>query len=180
MKFTPEEDKKLLELVAAQGARNWPKIAQSLPHRNARQCRERYKNYLAPGVSSRPFSDDEEILLRKLINEYGQKWSLIAQHFQNRTDVSLKNHWINVQRKDRRMEKQSKNSETSSNVICPNLNQNLQNNTTPVTLATQSIPRVQSPALPPPSCVLKADEWYAPFGSLFFDQDWMISNESEF
>ena len=135
MKFTAEEDSKLLELVAAQGAHNWPKIAESFPHRNARQCRERYKNYLAPDVSKKPFSDDEETLLRSLIEKHGKKWSYISQFFQNRTDVSLKNHWINIQRKDRRMEKRSmKNQQTDT----------FQMNTNPIQQPPLSIPNPQN------------------------------------
>jgi hypothetical protein len=61
--------------------------------RNARQCRERYKNYLSPNYRNTPWSPDEEHLLAQKVKELGQKWSAIAKFFEARSDVNVKNHW---------------------------------------------------------------------------------------
>jgi hypothetical protein len=51
-KFTPEEDKVLRNLVAQFGKSDWAAIAQRLENRTPRQCRERWKHYLSPEVST--------------------------------------------------------------------------------------------------------------------------------
>ena len=73
-KFTPAEDEKLRVLVQVLGLSNWKKVSEYMGTRNARQCRDRYKNYLAPYLNSSPWSkvDDE-----KLINLVNQHLSLI-------------------------------------------------------------------------------------------------------
>lgn len=49
--WTPEEDGKLLQLVKDHGAQSWTVIADKLPGRVGKQCRERYK--LAPTPTPR-------------------------------------------------------------------------------------------------------------------------------
>lgn len=41
-KWTPEEDAKMKELVKIHGLKKWCTIAESLPGRTGKQCRERY------------------------------------------------------------------------------------------------------------------------------------------
>lgn len=41
-KWTPEEDTKMKELVKIHGLKKWCTIAESLPGRTGKQCRERY------------------------------------------------------------------------------------------------------------------------------------------
>jgi Myb-like DNA-binding domain len=45
--WTPEEDAKVLEVVAEFGPQKWTKIASYLPGRIGKQCRERYHNHLS-------------------------------------------------------------------------------------------------------------------------------------
>ena len=40
--WSKEEDEKVVQLVAVHGAKNWPVIANHLPGRVGKQCRERY------------------------------------------------------------------------------------------------------------------------------------------
>lgn len=58
-----------------------------------RQCHERYTNYLAPAQNKMPWTKEEQQLLVKLINQYGTKWSMIAQSFPGRTEPSIKCMW---------------------------------------------------------------------------------------
>lgn len=98
-KFTPEEDDIIRKCVAEKGTRNWNYVAQFLPQRSGKQVRERYVNYLKPDVSKRPWTSEEEKLLIRLVKTNGNKWSTNATYFENRTDISLKNHWVNICRK---------------------------------------------------------------------------------
>ena len=93
-KFTPEEDERLSRLVRQFGETSWKRIADAMGTRNYRQCRERWKNYLAPNVSRDPWTAEEDRLLQDKFQELGSRWSVIAKFFPNRTDVSLKNRWV--------------------------------------------------------------------------------------
>ena len=97
-KFTPEEDELLKEQVKEHGEKGWRKIAEHLPGRTARQCRERWVNYLTPKVSLAPWTAEEDLLLNSLVAEHGKQWSKISSFFPSRTDVQLKNRYNSVKR----------------------------------------------------------------------------------
>lgn len=92
-KFTPEEDEQLRRLVEENGARKWDHIASSMPGRTGRQCRDRYQNYLCPGISRDEWTPEEEQLLIQKHEEFGSHWSKISRFFQGRTGTALKNRW---------------------------------------------------------------------------------------
>jgi hypothetical protein len=96
-KFTPEEDNILKEQVLQMGEINWNEVAKHIKGRSGRQCRERWINYLRPQINNAPFTPEEDLKLETLVNSLGKKWSLIAQHFPQRTDVSIKNRYIRLQ-----------------------------------------------------------------------------------
>ena len=92
-KFTPEEDQQLRMLVEENGAHKWDYIAASMPGRTGRQCRDRYQNYLCPGISRDEWTQEEERLLLEKHAEYGPQWAKISKFFQGRTGTALKNRW---------------------------------------------------------------------------------------
>ena len=92
-KFSPEEDEKLMYLVKINGPRQWRKIAQSVEGRTGRQCRDRYRNYLAPTINKSKWTNEEDRLLVEKVKEYGSSWSKIAPFFAGRTSSSIKNRW---------------------------------------------------------------------------------------
>lgn len=98
MKFTPEEDQLLKQLVdLSNGNPNWSMIAKQIGNgRNQRQCRERFKNYLSPKLQNGPWTQEEEQLLEEKFNEIGPKWSRMTVFFAGRSDVNLKNHWVSI------------------------------------------------------------------------------------
>jgi hypothetical protein len=75
-----------------------------MPGRSPRQCRERWHHYLTPAVSSDPFTREEDALLAAKYAEIGPKWKLIAGLFEGRTDISIKNQWLLLNRRQRRAE----------------------------------------------------------------------------
>jgi hypothetical protein len=93
-KFSSEEDERLTQLVNLLGETNWKNIANQMGTRNCRQCRERWKNYLAPYLNRDPWSSEEDAILLEKYEEFGSKWSLITKFFPLRTDVNLKNRWV--------------------------------------------------------------------------------------
>jgi hypothetical protein len=91
--FTPGEDYKLACLVMLHGSSQWEVIARFMSGRNARQCRERWKSVLTPGLVNGPWSHAEDELLVRLFREHGPKWSMISKYFSGRSDCNVKNRW---------------------------------------------------------------------------------------
>jgi len=94
--FTPQEDALIVMLVENFGQKNWQLIAKALTNRTPRQVRERFRNYLSPGLVNGPWSRNEDELLKKLYLEYGPKWSKISTFFKSRSDVNIKNRWSSI------------------------------------------------------------------------------------
>jgi hypothetical protein len=92
-KFTPSEDAMLLRLVNRAESVNWQKIARQMSHRTARQCRDRYKNYLASTALSCPWTPAEDSLIAQGFRRLGPRWVEIAKGVPGRTGVQVKNRW---------------------------------------------------------------------------------------
>ena len=91
--WTREEDEKIVEFVRVNGARNWVKLAESLPGRIGKQCRERWTNHLSPEVRRTSWTEQEDQLLIELHQRYGNQWTTIASFMTGRTDNNVKNRW---------------------------------------------------------------------------------------
>jgi hypothetical protein len=91
--FTPEEDWLLAVLVRSNYGWTWVEVAARIPGRTARQCRDRWTNYLAPGVSFAPWTPEEDARIIELVNDYGTKWATIAHFMTGRNDNSIKIRW---------------------------------------------------------------------------------------
>jgi hypothetical protein len=107
--FTADEDQRLKFLVSRYGT-NWPLIADHLPDRNIRQCKDRWTNYLSPNLSFDPWTDSDDRLLMEKFSEFGAKWVRIAQFFPKRTDTALKSRWFILMRRARKGPDQSQTS----------------------------------------------------------------------
>jgi hypothetical protein len=95
-RFTGPEDEALLRLVSAIGSGKWDEIAQYIPERTPRQCRERYENYLMEHIPKPPWTSTDDEQLLKEIEVHGHHWTAIALCFPGRNTNDLKNRWHKV------------------------------------------------------------------------------------
>jgi hypothetical protein len=101
-KFAPFEDSLLIDAVQTHGHSDWALIATLIPGRNARQCRERWTNYVNPHLTHTAWTEaDDEILLQKFA-ELGSKWHIIAGFFNGRGKNAVRNRFLALQRQKSR------------------------------------------------------------------------------
>lgn len=93
VKFTKAEDVKLMMLVQEFSTKDWKTIAEHMFPRTARQCRERWTNYVNPMLSKDPWSKEEDLLLIEKHNEFGNRWKLIERYFPGRSKNNIKHRW---------------------------------------------------------------------------------------
>ncbi|RLN79345.1 hypothetical protein BBJ28_00018926 [Nothophytophthora sp. Chile5] len=54
------EEDQVLEYLVTQGCNNWGQIAERIPGRTPKQCRERWKNHLDPAINKGPYTEEED------------------------------------------------------------------------------------------------------------------------
>lgn len=98
-KFTPEEDKRLLELVGQHRTGDlipWGTIARFFPERPRQTLYYRYVFSLRPNISHERFSVEEDCIFLAALQEYGTDFRRIAAELPNRTMVQVRAHYNNV------------------------------------------------------------------------------------
>ena len=103
MPFTKEEDNKLKELVqlysCIEDKSKWYFIANQIPDRSARQCRERFQLFLCDGIRRKEkwTKEEDELLLSKYAI-IGPHWKSMEKFFVGRTSYAIKNRYISLNR----------------------------------------------------------------------------------
>ena len=91
--FSQQEDEMLTKIMYQQPFETWIAVAEQLPGRTARQCRDRWVNYLSPSNKNGPWSHEEDQLLAEKYVEHGPQWTTIAKFFDGRSENNVKNRW---------------------------------------------------------------------------------------
>lgn len=103
--FTHEEDQTIIHYVNLLGTKKWISIAKFVNGRTAKQCRDRYVNYLKPGLTNIEWTKKEDDVLIELFNKFGPKWAVINKNFKNRNQTSIKNRIFFLQKHSKKTEK---------------------------------------------------------------------------
>ncbi|KAF9780838.1 hypothetical protein BJ322DRAFT_1081988 [Thelephora terrestris] len=85
--WTPEEDKLLIDAVAACGAKIcWKHVAKSMSGRDNKACRKRWIHSLDPKLRKGRWSTSEDAALLEAVNKHGKRWYEVAKDLPGRTD----------------------------------------------------------------------------------------------
>jgi hypothetical protein len=95
----------LNEIVRLYNAKNWKIIAQKISEkiskvRTAKQCRERWNNYLKLNARHCEWTDSEIDLFFELQSSIGNKWSKISAFFPTKSKNSIKNFYYSTIRRN--------------------------------------------------------------------------------
>jgi hypothetical protein len=92
-KFSAQEDQKLRNLVDTMGTKSWEAIAKFMGDRTARQCRDRFKNYLLDHLITEPWTPEEDAIVIQQFQLIGPKWADIGKLLSGRSGNNVKNRW---------------------------------------------------------------------------------------
>ncbi|ETK95908.1 hypothetical protein F442_01231 [Phytophthora nicotianae P10297] len=97
LKWTAEEDSLLRDGVCKFGGKKWKVIAQRIERRSAEDCSKRWNKLQdLDTVVKRPWSQDEDALMFKLVKKYGaSKWAVIASYLKGRNGKQCRERWHN-------------------------------------------------------------------------------------
>ena len=98
-----KEDEYLLHTVKNMGIPvKWSVVAQVLPGRTNKQCRERYVNHLNPKLKNDKWTPREDAAIFHLHKSIGPKWASMSKLIPGRTDNGIKNRYHNLKSKLKR------------------------------------------------------------------------------
>lgn len=81
---------------------SWGEIAELMPQRSAKQCRERWCYNLNPAIKRAIWTAEEDAILVKAQTSLGNQWALIARHLPGRTENSVKTRHKSIVRARKR------------------------------------------------------------------------------
>ena len=102
-RYTPEQDCTLKDIATRYNHKNWPNIAIEFnkicgTNVSAESCRERFRYYLSDNIDT-SWSNEDDVKLLRLVEEFGTSWVRLLVHFPGKTDMFLKNKHMNALRR---------------------------------------------------------------------------------
>jgi len=115
-KWHRKDDIRLIELVETYG-QNWEMIANHIGDRSQRDVESRYKDKLDPNVKNTKFTEEEDTLVKKLYEEFGNDWFHIARYFKNRNAKMIKKRFQTCLKFDCKPTKRYRNKSISIETV---------------------------------------------------------------
>eukprot|EP00186_Timspurckia_oligopyrenoides_P001511 CAMPEP_0182446624 /NCGR_PEP_ID=MMETSP1172-20130603/4312_1 /TAXON_ID=708627 /ORGANISM="Timspurckia oligopyrenoides, Strain CCMP3278" /LENGTH=222 /DNA_ID=CAMNT_0024642577 /DNA_START=223 /DNA_END=891 /DNA_ORIENTATION=+ len=91
--WVEDEDALLLTLISKHGPRRWKELAEDMPNRTGKQCRERWLNHLHPNNQAGPWTSEEDAAILRGVKIYGTRWAQVCKLVSGRSDNAVKNRW---------------------------------------------------------------------------------------
>jgi len=88
--WTREEDAIIMSCVQ-NGIMKWSEVAEKVPGRIGKQCRERWYNHLNPALKKGGWTEEEDGLLLAAQRKWGNAWTKIAKEVPGRSENAVKN-----------------------------------------------------------------------------------------
>ncbi|OHS98690.1 hypothetical protein TRFO_34846 [Tritrichomonas foetus] len=100
-KFSADEDAILLASVRPgnDAANDWNEISKLLVNKTARQCKDRWNNYLNPCLTTEEWTIEEDEKLLEKYAESGPRWKMFTQIFKNRSINNIRNRCMRLIRR---------------------------------------------------------------------------------
>eukprot|EP00768_Dysnectes_brevis_P004751 gnl/Dysnectes_brevis/3447_a4356_754.p1 GENE.gnl/Dysnectes_brevis/3447_a4356_754~~gnl/Dysnectes_brevis/3447_a4356_754.p1 ORF type:complete len:555 (+),score=51.33 gnl/Dysnectes_brevis/3447_a4356_754:85-1749(+) len=76
--WTNIEDETLKAAISKYGLNNWSTIASLFPHKTAKQCRTRWREYLNPSIKKTEWSTTEDTHLLEVAKAFPSQWKSIS------------------------------------------------------------------------------------------------------
>lgn len=93
IKWTCEEDEKLILSIQKNGIKNWSLVSQDVQGRTGKQCRERWLNQLSPKLNKNNWTPEEDQILIQNQKIFGNSWSKLSLFLPGRSSNNIKNRW---------------------------------------------------------------------------------------
>lgn len=97
--WLPSEDELVRSLVQQHGPRKWTLIATRLKTKTQKQVYARWRDYLQPGLTTKPWSAEEQQRLVELQAHVGNQWAVLARLMPGRSPNAIKNRFHATKRK---------------------------------------------------------------------------------
>ena len=96
--WTKEEDQGVIDCIEA-GIGKWSEVADRIPGRIGKQCRERWFNHLDPSLKKGGWTEEEDAVLVESQKRWGNAWTKIAKVLDGRSENAVKNRFHSATRR---------------------------------------------------------------------------------
>jgi hypothetical protein len=87
--WSKEDDLKLIKL-ASKYKQDWERVSEKFPDKSPAQLSSRWKNKLDPSLKKTSWTDEEDIVLKTFVLEFGYNWERLAKYLKGRSEQDIK------------------------------------------------------------------------------------------